>query len=282
MWKRLPVTIERRVRQPEGASEPGVKRAPSGYDIADRRKVEIGDSPRSVSLRHLAKFGELEVVEKFPDRRGVVLLLVDLSLSGELGTVRSKRQTVADIVYGLGIGCLARGLVLRCLAFTDRIELETPSFGGHSRLDDTVHELRTMETKGVRTDPGPALARAWEMTRAGRPADMVCIVSDFLFPQPYRRQLESLSDAADVVAVAVRDPMEESAPPVAGAFRFRDAETGDIMYSSGIVNEDPSAYLERIGIGRCVLYTNEEDHEHYRRLDDFFTARRDARKGANS
>ncbi|HXV26826.1 MAG TPA: DUF58 domain-containing protein [Candidatus Paceibacterota bacterium] len=278
IWKKLPVVIRRRVRQREGFAQSGTAKWASGYDLAGHRPLEVGDSPRSVSRRHFAKYGEWLVTEKFPDRRASVLFLVDISASGGLGNAGPKRVTALQALEGLGTACLSRGHILRAVAFTDRIERVTSVIGSAQVWDDEVAGLRALEPAGQLTDPVSALEFAWELSAQGtQGVDLVCVISDFLFPEDERSRLADLAGRADVIAVVVSDPMEAQAAPIAGTFVLRDVESGTTVFAAGVDAGDPSGYLDDLGIDRCRLTTTQDEFGLYDSLRDFFTERSESR-----
>lgn len=272
MWENLRVPILRRVRQRVGHSVKGTQKAPLGYDMADRRQLEAGDSPRSVSLRHLAKFGEYQVIEKRPDRRANILFLVDVSASQSLGTEMSKRKLAILTVQRLGTACLSQGHAVSVIAFSKRIEWEIGSTASRGLWHARLAEMATMEPRYRETNPREAFERAWILASGSLHVDLICVVSDFLFP-PAKKQLGDLVEVADVMAIPIMDPLEEKSDPFFGLFVIQDIESGERVLASGIQNPDPSRYLDRLDIDRCILRTDEREHQQFDRLHTFFQER---------
>jgi hypothetical protein len=54
---------------------------------------------------------------------------------------------------------------------------------------------------------------------------------------------------------------------------FRDVESGEMVYASAMNTEDPSAYLESIGIDRCLLSTRNDEFQQFALLQEFFEER---------
>ena len=57
MWEQLEMVIRSRPRHRQGHTLRGAQTYESGYDIADTREYQIGDSPRGVNLLHFLKYG---------------------------------------------------------------------------------------------------------------------------------------------------------------------------------------------------------------------------------
>lgn len=278
MWNNLPIVPLRRVRQRDGAAHRSSTPQDTGYDLAGFRNLEPGDSPRMVNRQRLVKRGEVTVTRKLPDRRARVLFLVDVSGSQQMGSAHPKLETIRAVLRGMGQACLARNAAVHLVSFARKIEYESRSITSRGSFADQLDELVPAPSGRDGSDAAEALARAEDLIGPPARVDLVCILSDFLFTREYRRQLGHLADQADVLAVVMRDPMESALPPLAGALTLRDVETGAIITAARAAVDDSSAYLDGIGIDRCVLYTHETEHDHYRRLNDFFVDRREQRR----
>ena len=271
-WAELPIYIRGRMRQREGWSAKGRDEQNRGYDQANIRPLQFGDSARSLSRKHLMWGSGLKVLERKPDRMGVVLFLIDLSASQMMGTTRTKRETVTDIATGLGIAFISRGHTARYIAFTDRIEAESRMINSRHQWESEVDELEAISLQGTGTDVRRALSHV-QVLHEERPLDMVCVVSDFLFEDECRQQFRHLSDDTDLVAICISDPMEQASPPIAGTFVFTDVETGRTMYSSGVTSSDPASYLDKLAIDYCRISTEDSEDRQFTRLTEFFLER---------
>ncbi len=278
MWNNLPIVPLRRVRQRDGATHPSTTPQDTGYDLIGFRNLEPGDSPRMVNRQRLVKRGEVTVTRKLPDRRARILFLVDVSGSQQLGSAYPKHAATLQVLAGMGQACLAHHNAIHLVSFARHIEYESSVITSRNSFASHLEEIRPAARGHDGSDAAEALARTGDLV--GHPArvDLVCIISDFLFPREYRRELAFVGDQADTIAVVMRDPMEMDMPSLAGALTLRDVETGAIITAASAAGDDPSAYLDSIGIDRCVLYTHETEHDHYRRLDDFFVDRHEQRR----
>jgi uncharacterized protein (DUF58 family) len=250
----------------------------TGYDVVGFRNLEPGDSPRLVNRRRLAKRGEVTVTRKLPDRRARILFLVDVSGSQRLGSAVPKQEAVRTVLRGMGQACLARGDAITVVSFAERVRYESRVLTGRNAFEDALQDLTPPERGQDGSDAREVLARAGDLVGPPARAELVCIISDFLFPAQYRRQLSQLADETDLIAVVVRDPMETAVPSFMGALTLRDVETGALITAADLASDDPSAYLDAIGIDRCVLSTAQTEDDHYRRLFDFFVDRREQRR----
>ncbi|MDO8558402.1 MAG: DUF58 domain-containing protein [bacterium] len=276
MWENLPLIIKKRVRQREGDCLASSLVDEDGFEPQGMREFSPDDPPRALSVRDYLRTGQMVVVEKHPDRNALVLFLVDVSASEFLGSARLKHAASLDVMRGLATACLARNFTIVVFAFTTRVEFESHPIRSMHALESVIAQIEVLALTEKKTDPSSALNRAWDVAmRPQDPADLICIVSDFLFPNTDTTDLEMLADACDVIAVALRDPLEESLPPFAGGVMLRDAETGATSWASSVGDYDPLPGLERVGIDACLLRTSESDVEHYEKLSDFFETRRE-------
>ena len=274
MWENLPLNIKGRVRQREGDYLASSLVDEDGFDPQGMREFSPDDPPRALSIRDYIRTGQMVIVEKHPDRNALVLFLVDVSASEFLGSMRLKHAASLDVVRGLATACLAKQFTVIIAAFTTRVEFESHPIRSLHAFEGVITDVEALVRTERQTDPSSALNRAWEIAmRSQNPADLVCIVSDFLFPNTGSADLEALADACDVIAVVLRDPLEESLPPLAGGIMLRDAETGSTFYASSVGDYDPLSHLRRVGIDACLLRTSESDAEYYEKLSDFFETR---------
>ena len=274
MWNGLPIVIKRKINQREGHGLKSSIKFTHGFDIKNIRDFEVGDSPRLVNRSHLAKFGEPIIIEKYPDRNAVVAMLVDVSRSEKLGSEQTKLEAKIDLLRWFSSACISKGHRVIIVTFTDRIEFESPLIKSCNLLEEAVRESIERIPVGKLTDPGDAINYAHELaTRQNYPVDLVCVLSDFLFPREYTEELGSLYDASDVIVFIVRDKIELQIPPIAGGMTMRDSETGEIFCVASMEQGILPAYLKRIGIDICLFNTKDSEEECFDNLQDFFTLR---------
>ncbi|OGZ00241.1 MAG: hypothetical protein A2945_04400 [Candidatus Liptonbacteria bacterium RIFCSPLOWO2_01_FULL_52_25] len=274
MWNNLPLFIKRRVRQRTGAGLASSLTSERGFDVKGIRDFQMGDSLRAVDRTHFVRFGKAVVLERSPDRNAVILFLVDVSASEHLGCAKTKKERMFEVLRGIAQACFAKGHRIMFCAFTTRVEYESNLIAGAHTLEGALTDLANRAFREKKTNPKKALDRAWELaTRSSCPVDLVCIASDFLFPKPYVRELEELSDATDVIALTMRDPIETDMPPIAGGYMVQDAETGETYYASSASGVEPTSHLESLGIDVCILDTQGSEDDDFQAISDFFTLR---------
>ncbi|MDP3963107.1 MAG: DUF58 domain-containing protein [bacterium] len=278
MWASLPFTIRRRVRQLTGYGAPAAKISDKGYDVRNIREFQAGDSLRSMHIRQYIRTGQELVVEKLPERGALVLFLVDVSASTRVGAAREKKAAALELIRYLAGSFIAKSHVIKIVAFASSVEAESAVMGSANAIEAFLDDIETLKIDTKKTDPQDAIWRASEI--AGRqeyPADVICIVSDFLFPVETWQRLEDLQGVADVFGLIMRDRIEESMPTVSSGIRVRDAETGATFFASGSERVRPETTLGTIDIDTCVLSTAGSEQQWYDVLYEFFAMRADRR-----
>jgi len=280
MWEYLPINIKQRVQQRAGFRFPGRRVSERGFDIRGIRGFEFGDSFRSLSRRHYVRTGETIVLEREPERQALVLLLLDISASQKVGTDRLKYDTALELVAHFSRACLWQGHPLQILAFSKVVELESPVVHDTSALRMLLAQLADFKPTFTTTDHRDVFDRAAAIAeRSDLPADLICIISDFLFPRPHNRfltDLEGLRELTDIITLIIRDRMEQTMPYTQGALLVHDAETGAVFRASGLSGFDLSPELEKHNVDSCMVLTSETENQWFETLTDFFLKREEA------
>jgi uncharacterized protein (DUF58 family) len=280
MWKYLPINIKQRVQQRAGFRFPGNRVSERGFDIRGIRSFEFGDSFRSLSRRHYVRTGETIVLEREPERQALVLLLLDISASLKVGADRLKYDTALELVGHFSRACLWQGHPLQILAFSKAVELESHVVYDTSALQMLLAQLADFRPIFTSTDHRDVFDRAAAIAERNElPADLICIISDFLFPRPHDRflaDLEGLCELTDIITLIIRDRMEQTMPYTQGALLVRDAETGALFQASGPSGLDLSPELEKHNVDSCMILTSATATQWFETLTDFFLQREEA------
>lgn len=192
------------------------------------RAYEPGDDVRSIDWNVTARTGEPFVKRYVEERELTVMLALDTSASIQFGTVRKqKRELVAELGAVLTLSALANNDRVGLLIFSDQLERFIPPRKGRNHALRLIRDLLTAEPSGTGTDLSLAL-RA--LNRALRRRAIVFLLSDFLAPvEDYEAQLVVTGRRHDVIALAVRDPLER-VWPTGALIGLRDAETGSVAW----------------------------------------------------
>jgi uncharacterized protein (DUF58 family) len=224
LLRALDVKIQRRV---EGLLAGDYRSAllGDGTELAQVRPYVPGDDVRLIDWNVTARTGEPHVRVLFAERVLVTWVVLDTSASMAFGTTDRRKADVAEGV-ALAIGHVAtrRGNRLGLVTFGDSTPRFSPPRQGRVGLIGLLTALRREddEARVGATSLGEALTRTGALARQRA---LVVVVSDFRGPQDWRRPLLALAGKHDVVAVEIRDPLEQRLPN-AGELWLVDPETG--------------------------------------------------------
>ena len=200
-----------------------------GMNFEEVREYQAGDEVRFIEWNVTARLGEVRgeaYVKKFTEERELtVLLMVDISGSGDFGSVeQSKRELAAEVACVLAFSAIRNNDKVGLLLFSDHVELFIPPRRGRRHALRIIREILFFEAKGRGTDIAGALER---LNRLIHRRSVVFLVSDFQ-AEDYSKQLSIAGRRHDLVAMTLVDPREETLPEM-GTVRLEDAETGEIL-----------------------------------------------------
>src|SRR5277367_4522603 len=198
-----------------------------GMNFEEVRQYAPGDEVRSIDWNVTAKFGEVHgdaFVKKFTEERELtVMLVVDVSASGDFGSVHlSKRELAAEVACLLAFSAIRNNDKVGLILFSDHVELFIPPKKGRPHILRLIREIVYFEPQGRGTQPAVALNY---MNQVLHRRSVVFLVSDFQAPD-FSRELSVTSRRHDLIAVPIIDPREEELPDV-GLLTLEDAETGE-------------------------------------------------------
>jgi len=194
-----------------------------GMNFEEVREYIAGDEIRSIDWNVTARMNAPHVKRYTEERELTVMLMVDVSASGNFGSVDlSKRELAAEVAAILAFSAINNNDKVGLLLFSDRIELFIAPKKGRLHTLRLIREMLYFEPKGRRTDIAGALEYLNKLINRRA---VVFLISDFVAPD-YLKPLTVASRRHDVVAMPIVDPGEEKLPDV-GLITFEDAETGE-------------------------------------------------------
>ena len=194
-----------------------------GMEFEEVREYLPGDEVRAIDWNVTARFGH-PFIKKFKEERELtVMLVVDVSASGQFGSVRqSKNELAAELAAVLAFSAIRNNDKVGVILFTDRIEKFIAPKKGRRHVLRVIREILAFEPQGSGTDLSLALDY---LNHVQRRRAVCFLLSDFQ-DENFLKQLRVAGKRHDVVALSLRDPREEELPPV-GLVELRDAETGE-------------------------------------------------------
>src|ERR1700745_996084 len=171
-----------------------------GMNFEDVREYQPGDEIRAIDWNVTARMGT-EFVKKFTEERELtVMLIVDVSASGNFGSrTQSKRGLAAEVACLLACTATPHNDKVGLLLFTDQVELFIPPKKGRSHTLRIIREILFFEPVGRKTEP--ALALDYLNKVVVRRA-VVFFISDFQAPD-FSQSLAVTGRRHDFIAVHV-------------------------------------------------------------------------------
>jgi uncharacterized protein (DUF58 family) len=195
-----------------------------GMEFDEVREYTPGDDIRSIDWNVTARTGRPYIKRFVEEREMTVIFAVDLSASGDFGTVnKAKNELAAEFCAVLAFAAAKNNDKVGLLIFTDQIELYIPPKKGVSHMLRLVRELLYFKMPKRKTDIAQGLDY---LARVVRKRATIFLVSDFI-ETDFKRPLSLLNKRHDVIAVSVRDVAEIALPNI-GLIELADAETGEI------------------------------------------------------
>ncbi len=230
-----------------------------GMEFSEVREYQPGDDVRAIDWNVTARMGAPFIKEFREERELTVMLLVDVSASGEFGTVRRmKNEVAAEFAAVLAYAAIRNQDKVGLVVFSDHVEKFIPPKKGRSHVWRVIREILTHETSHRRV--GTRLDVALEfLSKVTARRTVTFLLSDFL-SDGYDRALQIGARRHDVVAVRIADPRESSLPAV-GLIELEDAETGEVIL---VDTSDPAV---RAGFARLAGERDQALSQRLRRLE---------------
>ena len=195
-----------------------------GMNFAEVREYQYGDDIRGIDWNVTARTGRPFVKVFEEERELTVMLVVDVSASGDFGTrERMKGEVAVEICALLAFSAINNNDKVGLIIFSDRIEKFVPPRKGRPHVLRVLRELFYHQPEGRGTDIKGALEY---LTRVIKRRAVVFLVSDFKAPR-FEKPLSIAGRRHDLIAVRLGDRRESVLPPL-GYMEFEDAETGEL------------------------------------------------------
>jgi uncharacterized protein (DUF58 family) len=239
-----------------------------GMIFSEVREYQYGDDIRNIDWNVTARFNHPYVKVFEEERELTVMLLIDVSGSGDFGTrEQMKRDLITEISAVLSFSAIENNDKIGVILFSDRIEKFIPPQKGRKHILRIIRELLEYHPQSLGTDISESLRF---LTNAIKKRCTAFLISDFR-DKGYARSLQIANNKHEVAALHIYD-RRETALPALGLLRVLDAESGKerwIDSSKGKVRENYSmkweSHLEimkeifsRAGVDSVSLQTGED------------------------
>ena len=215
-----------------------------GMEFDEVRQYNPGDDVRAIDWNVTARTGEPYVKSYVEERELTVMLVVDVSRSGEFGTKNwFKRELAVELAAVMSFAATTNNDKVGLLLFTDRVELLIPPLKGRSHVLRMLRDLLAFQPVGTGTDIRLALDTIYLVLKR---RSIVFLVSDFLAdPESYRQAMLITNRRHDVVAFDLNDPLEHEISDV-GVIALEDAESGRLRWVDTSDREWRRSFSERV------------------------------------
>lgn len=197
-----------------------------GMAFSEVREYMPGDDIRNIDWNVTARFNHPFVKIFEEERELTVMLLVDISASGDYGTRRQfKRELITELCAVLSFSAIQNNDKIGVIFFSDKIEKFIPPKKGKSHILRIIRELIDFHPESNGTDIGGALRYFTNMIKK---RSISFLISDFQSSN-YSDALKIAARKHDLVGIRIYDRREAELPDV-GLIRMQDAETGKLMW----------------------------------------------------
>jgi len=194
-----------------------------GMEFAEVREYQIGDDIRTIDWNVTARSGRPFVKVFEEERELTVMLMVDVSSSGEFGSFEQMKGEIAvEVCALLAFSAIKNNDKVGLIIFTDKIEKFVPPRKGKSHVLRVLRELLYFKPEDKKTDIGLALEY---LSRVAKRRSVVFLVSDFM-SKDFEKELRIAKEKHDIIAINIVDPRELDLPKI-GYVELEDAETGE-------------------------------------------------------
>jgi uncharacterized protein (DUF58 family) len=196
-----------------------------GMAFSEVREYIQGDDIRSIDWNVTARFNAPYVKVFEEERELTVILLVDVSASGEFGTkTQFKKDLITELCAVLSFSAIQNNDKIGIIFFSDKIESFIPPKKGKTHILRIIRELIEFRPENKKTNISEALRYVSNVIKK---KSIVFVISDFM-DKNFEDALKLTNKKHDLVAFKIYDPKENELPEV-GLIRVQDAETGAIL-----------------------------------------------------
>lgn len=223
-----------------------------GMAFSEVREYTPGDDVRTIDWNVTARFNS-PYVKVFEEERELnVVLLVDVSASGQFGTLKqSKKDLITELCAVVAFSASTNNDKIGVIFFSDKIEKYIPPKKGKTHILRIIRELVSIEPTSTKTDISQALRY---LTNVIKKKSIVFVVSDFIDNNPFVDAIKIANKKHDIVALEIFDKTEREIPPV-GLIKLKDLESGEIKW----VDTSSKAFQKEMKIQHLKLEAQLKD-----------------------
>ena len=212
-----------------------------GMNFAEVREYQHGDDIRTIDWNVTARAGTPFVKMFDEERELTVMLVVDVSASGEFGSrSRMKGEVAVEICAVLAFSAIKNNDKVGLIIFSDQVEKFVPPRKGKRHVLRVLRELLYHRPEGRGTNIRAALDY---LNHVQRKKAVTFLVSDFR-DSGFEKALAVAGRRHDLIAVRVGDLRERELPSL-GLLELEDPETGERVVVNTSDARFRAAFTER-------------------------------------
>jgi len=213
-----------------------------GMTFSEVREYVAGDDIRMIDWNVTAR-NSTPFVKIFEEERELtVYLLVDVSQSGNFGTINQfKSELAAEIAAVLGFSAIKNQDKVGLILFSDNVEKYIAPKKDKSHILRVIREV--LYNEPLRTGTSIQSALDFLMGVAKRKS-VVFLISDFL-DKGFWKSLKLANSKHDMIGIRILDPAENIIPNL-GLIKVNDPESGDRLWVDVSSKNDRSLLNKQI------------------------------------
>ena len=204
-----------------------------GMDFEELREYVPGDDVRTIDWNVTARMRRPFVKLHREERELSVVLMLDISASGDFGsTERTKREFATEIAGTLAFSAMRNGDKVGLLLFSDEVELFLPPRKGRRHLLRVIREALVHRPRRKGTSIQTALSF---LNHVVHRRSIVFLITDFLHSfgvgdgqRDIFQEIGRTNARHDLVCLQMQDARERALPE-SGMLVVEDLETGEVI-----------------------------------------------------
>lgn len=207
--------------------------------FSEVREYQIGDEVRTIDWNVTARFNTpfIKVFEE--ERELTVMLLIDVSGSGNFGTQeKTKKDLALEIAAVLAFSAIANNDKIGAIFISDQVEKFIAPAKGKKHALLILREMIEFNPQhsGTNLNEGLRFFR-----NAIKKRSIAFVISDFMDTHPYTEGLNISRRKHDLIALRLVDPAEYELPDL-GMVELFNAETGQKTWVNSSRESTRKAY----------------------------------------
>ena len=196
-----------------------------GMTFSEVREYMPGDDIRAIDWNVTARFNHTFVKIYEEERELTVIILVDVSASGEFGTAKQlKKELITELCAVLSFSAIQNNDKIGVIFFSDKIEKFIPPKKGKTHILRIIRELIEFKPENKKTNISEALRYVINVIKK---KSIVFVISDFI-GKDFEDALKLANRKHDIVALQIYDQRENELPD-AGIIHLKNAETDELL-----------------------------------------------------